>query len=99
MNDLKDLIIRNRKPLIAAVLAVVAVCWFLGSSFLSLIHNKIEYKRLTEVSAQLDKQYEDLQTELALLKKQDPAYIERIARVKYHMSKNGETEFRFTNPD
>ena len=95
MNDLKDLLIRNRKPLLAAVLAVVAVCWFLGSSFISLIHNKIEYKNLTQLTVELDKQHEELKRRLSLLKKKDPAYMERIARVKYHMSKQGETEFRF----
>ncbi len=95
MNELKDLIIRNRKPLIAAALVVLAVCWFLGSSFLSLIHNKMEYNRLSKETVELDKQHEELQKRLALLKKQDASYLERVARVKYNMSKNGETEFRF----
>lgn len=96
MNDLKALIIRHRKPLLAAVLAVAAVCWFLGSSFVNLIHNKMEFNRLTRLSAELDMQYEDLQKRMELLKKQDPAYLERVARVQYHMSAAGETEFRFT---
>ena len=96
MNDLKVYVIRYRKPLLAAVLAVAAVCWFLGSSFVNLIHNKIEFNRLTRLSAELDTQYEDLQKRLDLLEKQDPAYLERVARVQYHMSAAGETEFRFT---
>lgn len=96
MNDLKALIIRHRKPLLAAVLAVAAVCWFLGSSFVNLIHNKMEFNRLTRLSAELGTQYEDLQKRLDLLEKQDPAYLERVARVEYHMSAPGETEFRFT---
>ena len=96
MNDLKALIIRHGNPLLAAVLAVAAVCWFLGSSFVNLIHNKMEFNRLTRLSAELDTQYEDLQKRLELLKKQDPAYLERVARVQYHMSAAGETEFRFT---
>ena len=96
MNDLKALIIRHRKPLLAAVLAVAAGCWFLGSSFLNFIHNKMGFYRLTRLSAELDTQYEDLQKRLDLLEKQDPAYLERVARVEYHMSAPGETEFRFT---
>ncbi len=96
MNDLKKIIVRNRKPLIAAALAVAAVCWFLGSSFTSLIHNKIELKKLSSQTVELDEQYEQLQEKLDLLKKQDPAYMERVARVQYHMSKPGETEFRFS---
>ena len=95
MNDLKAVLIKNRKPLLLALLAAAAVSWFLGSSFINLIHNKLEYKRLTRLSAQLDKEYEALQAQRELLEKQDPQYIEKIARVKYHMSLPGETEYRF----
>lgn len=95
MNDLKATLIRNRKPLLLALLAAAVLCAFLGSSFLNLIHNKLEYKRLTRLSLQLDREYEALQARLELLQKQDPAYIERLARVKYHMSRPGETEYRF----
>ncbi len=95
MKDLKTLIVRNRKLLTIAALAVVAVCLFLGDTFISLIHNKIELKNLSRQTIQLDQQYEQLQKKLSLLKKQDPVYLERVARVEYHMSKPGETEFRF----
>ncbi len=95
MNDLKAVLIKNRKPLLLALLAAAAVSWFLGSSFINLIHNKLEYKRLTRLSAQLDKEYEALQAQRELLEKQDPQYIEKIARVQYHMSLPGETEYRF----
>lgn len=95
MNELKEVLIQNRKPLLLALLAAAAVCWFLGSSFLNLVHNKLEFKRLTKLSARLDKEYEALRAELDLLEKRDPARMERIARVKYHMSREGETEFRF----
>ena len=95
MNELKDAIIRNRKLLLWAFIALVAVCWFLGKNFSDLIHNKLEQKRLTKVSAQLDEEYEELEKNLELLQKQDPAYVERLARVKYHMSLPGETEYRF----
>ena len=95
MNDLKAVLIRNRKPLLLALLAAAAVSWFLGSSFINLIHNKLEYKRLTKQSAQLDKEYEALQVQLDKLENQDLTYIEQLARVKYHMSLPGETEYRF----
>lgn len=95
MKDLKETLSRNKKPLLVALAATAVVFWFLGSSFLSLVHNKLEFKRLTQLSARLDKEHEALQARLDLLKKQDPAYMERLARVKYHMSAPGETEFRF----
>ena len=96
MNELKNLIFRNRKLLLWGTLIVAAVIWFLGSSIRDIVHNKLEYKRLEKYSARLDQEYEELQSNLELLEKQDPAYIERLARVQYHMSLPGETEYRFT---
>lgn len=97
MKELKETLARNKKPLLVALMATAVVFWFLGSSFLSLVHNKLEFKRLTKLSARLDKEHEALQERLSLLKKRDPAYMERLARVKYHMSAPGEVEFRFQN--
>ena len=39
----------------------------------------------------------ELKAEQKLLQEQNPEHIERLARVKYHMSAAGETEFRFKN--
>lgn len=94
-DELKKTILRNKKPLLFVLGTTAVVIFFLGSSFLSLVHNKLELKKLQKQSAALDKEHEELQDTLALLKKQDPAYMERIARIKYHMTKKGETEFRF----
>lgn len=55
----------------------------------------MELNRLTKVSEQLDQKYEKLKAEQKLLIEQNPKHIERLARVKYHMSAAGETEFRF----
>ena len=95
MNEIKDAIIRNRKLLLWTCFAIAAVCWFLGNSFVNLIHNKLEQKRLARVSVQLDQEYEQLQAKLELLKHQDPTYVEHLARVQYNMSLPGETEYRF----
>lgn len=97
MSELRDFIFRNRKLLLGAGVVLAAIVWFLGSSIRNIVHNKLEYKRLQKYSAQLDKEYEELQATLILLEKQDPAYIERLARVQYHMSLPGETEYRFKN--
>jgi len=97
MNELKDLLIRNRKFLLGVFIVGVLCCFFLGNSILNLIDNKREQRRLTKLSAQLDKEYEQLHAQLELLKAQDPAYIERIARTQYNMAAPDETEYRF-NP-
>ena len=96
MTELKVVLIQHRKPLLFLLVGIAVLCWFLGSSFINLVHNKIEYKRLQKLSVQLDRDYEQLQKQLELLNKQDPAYIEYLARVRYHMSQPGETEYRFT---
>jgi len=95
MNEIKGTLLHYRKPLLILCIAVLVVCGFLYKSITGLIHNKREQKRLAKVSMQLDKEYEQLQEKLELLKNQDPVYIEQIARVKYHMSLPGETEYRF----
>lgn len=94
--ELTDLLLRNKKPLLWGAGLTAVVIFFLGSSFISLAHNKLELKKLQKQSAALDKEYTKLQAVMALLEKQDPAYLERLARVKYHMTKKGETEFRFS---
>jgi len=95
MNDLLDTIQRNKKPLLIIFGVIAVVVWFLGNSFLNLVHNKMELNRLSKVSAQLDQKYEELKARQKLLQAQDPALIEHLARVHYHMSAAGETEFRF----
>ncbi len=92
---MKDLLIKNRKLLLWLLLAVILFCIFLGNNFLNLIDNKREQGRLTKHSVQLDKEYEELQTQLQLLKDQDPVYIEKVARVEYNMSAPDEIEYRF----
>ena len=96
MKDLIQTLFRNKKPLLIAILAIAVGIWFLGSSFLNLIHNKLELRRLIALSQELDSQYEKLKARQRLLEKQDPIYLNKIARIEYHMSAPGETEFRFT---
>ncbi len=97
MNDLLDSIQKNKKPLLIALGVIVVAVWFLGSSFSNLIHNTHERKRLIKLSEELDQKYEELKKEQKLLIEQNPKHMERLARVKYHMSAAGETEFRFKN--
>ena len=96
MKDLIQTLFRNKKPLLIVVATLLMTIWLLGSSFLNLIHNKLELKRLTEFSQSLDAQYDKLKAQKRLLEKQDPVYLTKIARIEYHMSARGEKEFRFT---
>ena len=72
------------------------VVLFLGGSFLSLAHNKMEKRKLIQRSQQLDKEFECLTQLKEKLEKEDRALIEQIARTEYHLAKPGEIEFRFT---
>ncbi len=77
---------------------LVAVLW-LGGGFLNLIHNKLEIRRLTKKREQLDTQYQELLNTKKLLEEKDPQYMETLARLRYHLVKPGEIEFRFTPHD
>ncbi len=92
--DLTDILLRNKKPLLWAAGLIAVVVFFLGSSFLSLVHNKLEMRKLAKQSAALDQQHQELLRKLELLKKQDTAYLEEIARTQYNMVKPGEIQFR-----
>ena len=92
--DLTDILLRNKKPLLWAAGLIAVVVFFLGSSFLSLVHNKLEMRKLAKQSAALNQQHQELLRKLELLKKQDTAYLEEIARTQYNMVKPGEIQFR-----
>ena len=93
-----DFIIQNKKPLLLGTALVVVVIFFLGSSIVSLVHNKLELRKLTRQSVQLDKEHEQLTATMELLEKEDAAYLEKIARTQYNMIGADEVEFRF-QPD
>lgn len=84
-----------KKPLLLALSAAAVVILFLGGSFVSLAHNKMELHKLTRQSVLLDKEHEQLLAQKELLEKENPKYLEHIARTQYHLVKPGETEFRF----
>lgn len=95
---LKNVFLRNKKLLLWLLAAVVVVIFFLGSSFLSLGHNKLEMNRLEQQNAALDKEYEQLLVLQKNLEEKEPSLVEEIARTQYGMLKPGEIEFRF-NPN
>ena len=70
-----------------------------GNSLFNLWHNKSELRRLSRKRDKLDVQYEQLLAEKQLLENRDPAYMEQLARLRYHMAKPGEIEYRFASHD
>ncbi len=90
-NDLRRTLVKNKKPLLWSLGVTAVVFVFLGGSFLSLVHNKLELKKLARQTVELDQEYKRLTATLELLKKEDPAYLETLARTRYHMTKPGET--------
>lgn len=85
----------KQKLFVIAAIVISAAAVFLGGSIFNLVHNKLELRRLTKKSAQLDQQYQKLLTEKKLLEEKDPKYMETLARTRYNMVKPGEIEFRF----
>jgi len=85
----------DRKKIEYLILASMAVFILLNGSLFGLIHDGLELRKLNKRSSELDAEYVRLAAELDRLNKGDTKYLEEIARGKYHMSKEGETEFRF----
>ena len=93
--ELTQTLLRNKKPLLWGLALAAVVALFLGGSFISLVHNKIEKDKLTRKTKQLDVQYEQLLQKKEKLEAQDPQLLEEIARTQYHLAKPEEIEFRF----
>ena len=87
---------RNKKPLLWGLALTAVAALFLGGSFISLVHNKLEKNKLTRRSKELDVQYEQLVQKQEKLEAQDLQLLEHIARTQYHLAKPNEIEFRFT---
>ncbi len=94
--ELKQTFLRNKKLLLWGLALTGIVVLFLGGSFLSLAHNKMEKNKLMRRSKQLDVEFEKLQQLKTKLEQEDPELIEQLARTQYHLVKPGEVEFRFT---
>lgn len=88
-------LLRNKKILLWGLSLTAGMFVFLGGSFVSLAHNKLEKRKLTQRSKQLDVKYEQLTKLKTQLEQEDPVLIEKIARTEYHLVKPGEIEYRF----
>lgn len=86
----------KKQALVIALTAMAAFLVFNGS-FIGLLHNIFELRKLNKTAAALDAEYKALGEEYKKIEGGDVSYIEDTARVKYHMSKPGEIEFRIDN--
>ncbi len=94
----KKLTAKQKIAAIVLLIVVLVVVPAFGSIY-NLVHNKMQLRRLSKKRDFLDKQYVELLAEKKRLEDQDPAYMELLARTRYHMVKPGEIEFRFKPHD
>lgn len=80
----------NKKFILTTLsLGVIVFCVYVFSSYFLEIYNIYQEKQdLTKKIAALEKEEEELQSDVQKL--QDPEYIARYAREKYFYSKDGE---------
>ena len=76
------------------VLAVMSGFLLFNGNLFNLLHNLTELKKLNAKAAELDEEYKELTQEYQNILDGDTSYLQRTARVKYHMVKSGEIEFR-----
>lgn len=78
------------------VITILAILFLIfNGNVRSIIFNTLEIKKLSRENIKLDKEFADLNKQLDKLKANDTAYLEHLARTKYHLAKKDEIEFRF----
>lgn len=88
-------LLKNKKPLLWGIALLAAGVLLLGGNLISLVHNKIELRRLHRHNIQLDREYENFLQTKKRLEEEDPALLEQLARTQYNLAKPDEIEFRF----
>ena len=90
----------NRLLKISLVIVGVTLLWLLlapGTGIFGLLKLRQEMVRLEQQTKELIKSNEELRAEIDRLKN-DPDYLERIAREKYGLLKKNEQLFDFSRP-
>jgi len=81
---------------IILLVVIIAGCLYtLKPGYDRYTEHQREVKRLKDQIKQLEAERDALEQQVQALKEEDPEQIERLAREKLHMSKPGETLFRF----
>ncbi len=78
------------------LIAIVAGCFYtLRPGYLRYVEHKEEVEKLRAEIKDLEAERQQLEQRMQALKDEDAEEIERLAREKLHLSKPGETLFRF----
>lgn len=88
-------LLKNKKPLLWGIALLAVAVLLLGGNLVSLVHNKIELRRLHRHNAHLDEEYQTLLQTKQQLQEEDPELLEKLARTQYNLAKPDEIEFRF----
>ena len=91
---MKELVIKILK-LLLVVLITAGCIYVLRPGFARYMEHRNEVKRLETEIKELEAERERLEKQMLALQEQDPEYIEKLAREELHLSKPGETIFRF----
>lgn len=89
--------LQSRRAYWASIVAIVVVVAALGyhvvygeHGYLALRREQREYRQLQQQAGGLQQQNQQLQKQIDLLKRRDPAAIEKQAREQLHMARPGE---------
>ena len=77
------------------VLVIAGCLYLLRPGYDRYVEHEQEIERLKAEIETLKTEREQLEKQMQALKDEDPEVIERIAREKLHLTKPGETVFRF----
>ena len=85
---------RRRLGIVLAVLVVVAVGWYAGAGVVRARQMRAEIESLQREIATLKARAAELTTVIDRLRN-DPAYIEKLAREEHGLVREGETVLKF----
>jgi cell division protein FtsB len=91
---MKELVIKILKSLLV-VLITVGCIYVLKPGFARYMKHRNEVKSLETEIKDLEAERARLEKQMLALQEEDPEYIEKLAREELHLSKPGETIFRF----
>lgn len=97
MKNMIRTLLKNKKPLLWGMTLLAVAVLLLGGNLISLVHNKLEMRRLQQQNIRLDREYQTLLQTKQALQEEDPALLEKLARTQYNLAKPDEIEFRFQN--
>lgn len=86
----------RRSRIIVAIVTFIAVAYLVAPAFFKLAKLKHQRKELSQEIRELNARNQKLENELRLLR-EDPVYLEYIARKKFKKAKEGEVIYRIVD--